>query len=744
MVWQHLLTKTEHPDHMTTPDTYHLDYETFSPEDLKSVGAFKYAAHPETEILVVAIAKNDEAPLVWSVLDDNIDALMLLSEAVQSGAAIWAHNAQFEFAITKHLFAKTFGMTPPALTQWHCTAALCRLAAIPSSLAGAGDFLEIPMPKDKDGVKLIQQFCCPRKPTKGDPRTRIHAADAPDDFQRFIDYCVRDVEAERLVHTALGRLAKQSHPTTAHFHADLRMNDRGIPLNIAALCHAESLIGEYTSRLIPIFQSQVAHPTEVITLPVTKLRKAPKQVSITAGFNPSQNEMMQCWLKSRGFTGKDLQADTVTAWLTPPLVDRLTPEAVAALTTYSLIGSAAVKKIPAMLQMAEEDGHVRGALLIYGAERTHRWTGKGIQPQNYARPTISFSDLAYACVCAGASIDELEALFGDLFQVMVSVIRNFIQPTTGMVLQADYSAIEARVAPWLVGEERTLQKFRENAPIYEIMASMIFGKPVGEITKDERFIGKQAVLGCSYNMGRPKFRATCESYGFTPTPQMVADYKPRHKAFIDGKDPKAMGWKTLDPQTPEEWANFCYDDLADRAVSSWRKANPIVVNSWRQLDDAAKAAINTPTTMHTVGKLTLATIPIANFTALCIKLPSGHYLMYPKAEVVPNESKGWGTQIRFWGVIPNTGGTWGWCYTYGGKLLENCTQACAGDIMREGMLAAEGAGYKPFMLVHDEMLCTQEGGQTHEELCQLLCTMPKWAEGLPLAAEGSTIEHYKK
>jgi DNA polymerase len=64
--------------------------------------------------------------------------------------------------------------------------------------------------------------------------------------------------------------------------------------------------------------------------------------------------------------------------------------------------------------------------------------------------------------------------------------------------------------------------------------------------------------------------------------------------------------------------------------------------------------------------------------------------------------------------------------------------------MREGMLAAEGAGYKPFMLVHDEMLCTQEDGQTHEELCQLLCTMPKWADGLPLAAEGSTIPHYKK
>jgi DNA polymerase len=77
-------------------------------------------------------------------------------------------------------------------------------------------------------------------------------------------------------------------------------------------------------------------------------------------------------------------------------------------------------------------------------------------------------------------------------------------------------------------------------------------------------------------------------------------------------------------------------------------------------------------------------------------------------------------------------------------LLENATQAAAGDVMREGMLAAEAEGYEPFMLVHDEMLATKQPGQTHERLCELLCTMPAWAKGLPLAAEGSTIPFYKK
>ena len=759
-------------------DIYHLDYETYSPENIKEVGAFKYAAHPDAEILIMAIARNDEKPLTWSVRDRNPDTVRLLVKAINSGAEIWAHNAQFEFAVTKSLLRKALVISEkPALEQWRCTAALCRLAAIPSSLADAGEFLNIPLPKDGEGKRLIQKFCVLRKPTKNDPRTRIMAREEPEDFKKFVDYCVRDVEAEREIHKALKRIAGQANPSIASYQADLRMNDRGIPLNIKALHHANGLIQEYTETLIPKFRKQVAVPNVFVVLPTTKQRKEIKLVDISDGFNPSQGEMMKVWLSMNGFTGGNLQADTVTAWLASPLVDRLTPEAVAALQTYSLIGSAAVKKIPAMLNMAGEDGFVRGALMIYGAERTHRWTGKGIQPQNYARPVISFSDLAYDCICREASIDELEDLFGDLYPIMISCIRNFIQPHGGqMVLQADYSAIEARIAPWLVGEEKTLKAFRNREPIYENMASLIFGKPVVEVTKDERFIGKQAVLGCSYNMGRPKFRATCESYGFIPPIEMVEAYKPRHnecitkalnktrreierkfaakgreipekflkQEFVEEKTMRDNKWTTLKPETHEEWVHFTYDDLADRAVTRWREENPTVVASWRKLDDAAKAAINTPNTIFEVGKLKLASMTIANFNALCIKLPSGHYLVYPKASVVPNEAKGWGTQIRFWGVVPNTGGTWGWCYTYGGKLLENATQGAAGDVMREGMLAAEAEGYEPFMLVHDEMLATQKIGQTHERLCQLLCTMPAWADGLPLDAEGSTIPHYKK
>lgn len=761
-----------------TPASYFLDYETFSPEDIKKTGAFKYAAHPEAEILIAAIARGDEPPVAWSVLDPfNVDFLMLLDEAVSTGAVIWSHNAQFEYAVTKHLFRRTFHMEPPALEQWHCTAALCRLAAIPSSLEDAGAFLSIDMPKDAEGARLIGKFSSPRKPSRKDPRARIYPADEPEEFQKFVDYCLRDVEAERAIYRKI-KLIDQKTPGQVSYRADMRMNDHGIPVNIEALRKAKALIDEYNERLIPRFRAQVASPQR-ITLPLTTTRKETKEVDISEGFNPSQREAMVQWLQQRGFTGGDLQQDTVDRWLVTPLADHLTPEARAALHTYSLVGSAAVKKIPAMLERAMRDGFIRGALMIYGAERTHRWTGKGIQPQNFARPTILFTELAYHAICEGWGIDDIEANFGDLYEVLASCIRHFIQPHGGeMVLQADYSAIEARIAPWLCNEEATLELFRRGEPLYELMAGLIFHKAAEDVTKAERFIGKQSVLGCSYNMGRPKFRATCESYGFSPPLEMVESYKPRHDAFIRKAFKKAEreiemkfekkgvpipakyqteefmtrkvcvdnNWFTLTPETDAEWANFAFDDLADRAVSTWRENNPKIVKMWRQLDDAAKQAIREPGTRAKAGRIEFMMMgeDVLGFPALGMRLPSGHHLIYPQASVEKNESRGWGTQIRFWGVIPNSGGQWGWCYTYGGKLLENATQATAGDVMREGMLAAEAEGYQPFMLVHDEMLAIQRAGQTHERLCELLCTMPAWADGLPLAAEGSTIPFYKK
>ena len=766
-------------------DLFHLDYETYSPQPLgnqKSVGAFRYASDPEAEILIMAIARNDEAPLLWSVLDPDPDAWELLREAVESGSIIYAHNAQFEHAVSTYLFEETFNLQPPKPEQWRCTAAMCRIAAIPSSLEAAGEFLEIDVLKDKEGKRLIDLFSKPRKATKKDPRTRIMPSDEPEDFQRFVDYCARDVLAEQQVYHKLIKDFELKDWALESFQADLRMNSRGIPVNRPALEHALSLMEEFLKRMVPLFRSQTSVVDATQWLPITGQRKAPKEVPLDTGFNPTQREMMMVWLKERGFTGSDLKAETVEDWVENPRA--LTEQAKTALHTYSMVASAAVKKIPAMLNMACEDGYVRGALMVFGAERTHRWTGKGMQPQNFARPRIKFTALAYDMICNGASLDEIESIFGNFFDVLVSVIRHFIQPHEGDCLQADYSAIEARVAPWLVNEQATLDLFEAGEPIYEIMAQRIFGGELETITGDQRFVGKQAVLGCSYNMGRPKFRGTCESYNFTPPQEMVDEYKPRHAGIValafskfkaakeralarkglgidrmldDSRLMELMlrekGWDKVGIEvgnayhnlTEEKYSHCAYDDLADRAVTAWRENNPIIVASWRALDDAAKKAILEPGTVQRVGKLAFCYKKVAGFDALLLKLPSGHKLVYPQAKVVKNTSRGWGTEITFFGIIPNSGGQWGTCRTYGGKLLENATQATAGDVMRHGMKCAENAGYPAFMLVHDEILTLiSNPDQTHEELCDLLCQLAGWMKGLPLAAEGGQLPFYKK
>lgn len=766
---------------------FELDFETYSPQPLgnqKSVGAYRYASDPEAEILVMAISKDGGHVHTWDLLNGGDTATHMLADAINADALIYAHNAGFEAAVCKYLLKKTFGIDPPKLPQWRCTAAMARLAAIPSSLEGAGEFLDIDMPKDKEGTRLINLFCKPRTPSKKDPRTRILPGDQLVDWAKFVAYCRRDVEAEAGV---LAKL-KDDFPLEGwalrSFQADLEMNDRGIPVNRAALEHASALMTEFLAKMVPVFRSQVADPGWFLTLPITTQRKAPKEVDISVGFNPTQGELFKVWLAGEGFPGNDLQADTVEYHLNTP--SQFTGRGRKALYTYSLIASAAVKKIPAMLAMACEDGYVRGALMVFGAERTHRWTGKGIQPQNYARPRIKFTELAYDMICGGASLDEIESICGNFFDVLVSVIRHFIQPHEGDCLQADYSSIEARVAPWLVNAQPKLDLFEAGEPIYEIMATRIFGGEAKDIDTDQRFIGKQAELGCTYNMGAPKFRGTCESYGFVPSPEMVEEYKPRHKGMVmiafsnfkarkieatqrQGREFKLTderlmelminekGWggavlgadgltpaRVFDPVSDKQWAHLTYDDLAQRAVTAWREANPVIVAAWRALDDGAKAAINSPRQVIHVGKLSLCYKEVAGFNALLVKLPSGHKLVYPHARVVKNTSRGWGTTIEFWGVIPNSGGKWGWCSTYGGKILENATQACAGDVMRHGMECAASAGYAAFMLVHDEILTLMKPGQTHQELCALLCELAPWMKGLPLAAEGNQLPFYKK
>ena len=203
-------------------NTYHVDFETYSAADLRSYGAYRYAADPTTEILIMAISRGDDEPILWDALNGGAAALAMFREAGAPGNIIYAHNAQFEAAICKYKALNTFGVPAPPLENWRCTAAMARRAAIPASLAQAGAFLGIEQAKDSAGGALIRKFSIPRKPTANDPSTRTFPADDEAAFASFCDYCIQDVKAETEVGKALSHF-ELTGSVLASFQFDLSL-----------------------------------------------------------------------------------------------------------------------------------------------------------------------------------------------------------------------------------------------------------------------------------------------------------------------------------------------------------------------------------------------------------------------------------------------------------------------------------------------------------------------------------------
>ncbi len=755
---------------------YHIDFETYSEADLRSFGAYRYASDQSTEILIMAISQGDSEPVVWDCLRGGDEALALYADAIRPGNIIYAHNAQFEAAVCKYLAQSTFGFPAPPLDNWRCTAAMARRAAIPASLAQAGAFLGIEQAKDTGGVKLIRTFSIP---------PRVMPADDKFAFSEFCDYCIQDVKAETEVGSKLSHF-ELTGSVLESFRFDMRMNDRGVPVNVAALKKTQKLVEEYTVRLTKKFRA-------------------------ITGLNPTQGAKVKVWMKERGYRFDDMTADSVDASL-DSLTTTLTPEAFEALEIRSKVSYAAVKKIPTMIGAACPDGRVRGSLMWSGAERTHRWAGRIIQPQNFRRPTPGMDTAkAYYMLNSGAGIDEIESeINANFLEIVASCIRHFIEWPGGDLLQADFSAVEARGAPWLVGGQPKLNMFANGEPIYETMAAKIFGIQVNQVNGEQRFVGKQAELGCAYNMGPAKFRGTCESFKFTPTDEMKSKFRESYLGKISALNDQAVSLRESGKQWPgvkdservkgakyllkvnhrgsarvgaiaadadgvskrikfpgaptkQEWTDLTYDNLALRAVGHWRQENPWMVQAWRSIGDAAMKCVEAaepgmiwPVEGEYSNRISFSYAHFSeNHSALILHLPGGHELHYPNARIgtkkktleqlAAEKERGYAMpnkEIQFSGKQL---GRWSEnCSTYGGKLLENATQAVCGDFMAHGAITAEKAGYEAFMLVHDELIGPAKPGQDHETLCELLSTLPPWADGMVLDAEGAKIPYYKK
>ncbi|MBO4228059.1 DNA polymerase [Bradyrhizobium neotropicale] len=684
----------------------HLDFETRSACDLKVHGVYVYASHPTTDVHCMAYAFDDEPVQLWrrgEPIPPRLENHIVL------GGVITAHNAQFERAIFRHVMAPRYGWPNPDVEQWRCTMIYAYAMALPGALEHMGPALNTGFDKDMAGNRLMLAMSKPRRPKKGEPTDGILWREAPEDLERLYSYCRSDVEAERAGDKRLVRLRPFEQ---ALWHLDQRINDRGVPVDAGLAKRNLAIVDAHTRRL----DREMAEVTDFEVSAcsnVNQLKTFLKSKGVTLGEKLNKATMQ--------FT-ETLDKESVTRILLDP---NLHPAARRALELRQEGGKASVDKIDALINGMDADGRARG-LLQFHAANTGRWGGRRFQPQNILRPDEDFDvDGAIDVILknpTARAMDILDACFGTPITCVSYTLRGMVAAPKGKkIVAADYSNVEGVVLAWLANEKPRLQAFREyfagkGPDLYCVAASGIYGIP--NISKKthptERQVGKVAELACGYGGGVGAFQTMAATQGV---------------------------------HVP--------DDQAEEIKNAWRESNPAIVKFWSDLEDAAIAAINQPGRQFSAGPITYKVVG----SFLWCRLPSGRALAYPYPKVLPVKTP-WGQMkdaVTF-KTVPNVSNRkkivwedssntnkWARISTYGGALCENVTQAVARDLLAEGLVRLEGAGYPIILTVHDEAVSeVDEGFGSASEYEEIMCELPSWASGLPLAASGFEAERYRK
>lgn len=421
---------------------------------------------------------------------------------------------------------------------------------------------------------------------------------------------------------------------------------------------------------------------------------------ITGLDNPNSVAQLKDWIQDNS----DLELDNLNkSTVAEVLADKNEKEMVKeVLRIRKELGKTSVKKYEAMKNCLCSDGRIRGLLQFYGANRTGRFAGRLVQVQNLPRNYIENLDTARELV-KRRQVESLRCIYGNILDTLSQLIRTAFIPTPGnRFIVADFSAIEARVLAWLAGEEWRLDIFRTTGKIYEASASTMFGVPVEKIKK-----------------GNPEYALR----GKGKVAELALGYQGSVGALIN------MG--ALNMGLTEE-------ELPD-IVSRWRKSSPRITEFWRMAEQYALAAVKLGVSNTMPCGITFH----RDEDYLLIRLPSGRDLFYYHPEIRENDLGR--DAIHFWGTDQKTG-KWGLISTYGGKLTENIVQAVARDLLCNAMINLYYEGYQINFHVHDEVIMEvpENSNRNLDDAIRLMCTLPSWAEGLPLNAAGFESHYYMK
>ena len=660
-----------------------IDLETYSSVPIGNAGAYRYVDSPDFEILLFAYSLDNGPVQVIDILGGEIVPEWLVKALHDPEYLKYAYNAAFEFGC----LSKVYGPMIPE--QWRDTMLHGLYAGYTAGLEATGRALGLPEDKQKlnTGKALIRYFCIPCKPTKANGgRTRNLPHHDPDKWRLFKEYNAQDVVTEMEIAKRLVAFPVPDF-VQKQWETDLKINSRGVAVDMdftrGALYIGETVTNELTDEAV-------------------------KRSGLD---NPNSVKQLVRWLNAEtgdGVSVENLRKETVNDLLAQgghsEDVQRM-------LEIRQELGKTSTKKYDAIETCVCSDGRVRGLLQFYGANRTGRWAGRLVQVQNLPRTYIGHLDLARGYVKQHKK-DNLRFVYGNVSDTLSQLIRTAFIATPGNVLiDADFSAIEARVIAWLAGEEWRLDVFRTTGKIYEASASMIFGVPVETIVKGHenyalRQRGKVAELALGYQGGVGAMRRMDTSHA-------------------------------LDDMS---------DDEVQVIVNNWREASSRIRDLWYDMENAALEVISYGGAKK-VRCLTLAReYDIMQGTpVMTIQLPSGRKLYYINPQITENR---WGApSIAYMGVDQTTK-KWKAIETYGGKLTENVVQAIARDCLAEAIERLEQAGFPIVFHVHDEVVIDVSPFADDEamlsKVCEIMTAPISWAQGLPLGADGWVGTFFKK
>ena len=685
---------------------------------LNAVGTWMYSRHHSTEVLSMSYGE-----YLWFL---GMPPPTELFDYIRRGGVCKAWHSFFEYCIWNNVCVTKLGWPRLSYSQLECTMARSNLWAAPAKLKTATELFNPDKQKDKEGIRLINKFSKPRSPTKKDKRLRILPSDDPQDFDLMLKYNVSDTKAEH----GIGQII----PPFGDFEKrvwllDQKINIRGVQIDVSGFRQLRYLRDyveqKYNKELYDLTEGEVENTDKL-----PDLKK---------------------WVNARGVNIPDMQKSTIEEFSN---YDWIHPDARRALRLRAYLNSRSITKLDTIHRLLDTDGRIRGLYNYAKAGRTRRWAGQDVQPQNIASsgPVTyfcstckSFTDAQGACPeCKSTGLEERDwdtgivefilglrdakqfvKLFSYATQAISGCLRSlFVAKPDHRLVVSDFSAIEAVVLAMLAGEQWRIDVFRTHGKIYEMSAAKISGISFEEIIRYKQKTGKNHPLRKKIG----KIAELASGYG---------GWIPAWKAFGADK-------------------HFENDEDIRSNILKWREDSPLIVEFWggqlrkhpyrwefkREYFGAEGCAVQA--ILNPGGRYAYRYVEycVENDVLYCT-LPSGGRLCYhrPRLDLgIDAYSKQTVYKISYEGMNNNPKfgpNKWMRLPTYGGKLVENITQAVARDIQACSLLEVEKGGYPVVMHTHDEIISEVFNGYGSIDQFEMhMSTMPSWASGWPVSARG--------